>query len=907
MLRQWSRFGADITEAFLSFLDSKVCERGRNKAALYHLISELARSEHFSTPVYLQWIIARGGLDKATDVARNGPCATRLLAELPTHNLSESIAALRATLLSRVDFSVDDEEAQTRSYMVFLNHILPGMQANVDLELESGQATYGNPAELFSQLNRTSKSELGLWLRQKVGLQMLQPTIPPLEDWDDPPTKEGTSAITAFLFNTIRHQLELLEDYSILADVLKIATGSNDAEVLASCADTLDLHSDIFAAIGALNGLFEVLMTRLRSLGEDDIFPRVLLVAMSDLAAQIPEQKMIAQQLAQELARSDRKTAADACSPVSDHIAGVMQTAEADFTDEIEKVLASGNSMDQATLERLFQRIALRLESSWEKSPEQHRSCGLLFTRLRTFDAQQFDVLMAAWVKRFLQMQIRPSISQVLGPLISFGCLSLREIVGNYQSEVMNVISLPSMDTTNIAGEMLALIIASPSIPEAITAEESYRLRIKQKQLQRDHHVEVLAVIRQAIEELNTRIYATKNRGVDFQSLLSSQEFDELLQRLVLIDTDSTILILVKALLAVGAMTGITAINAIVDRLVAANRCQGGQEQIPIEMILDLADDFTLPFCQVKLALMFSTDNAGTVTSEDGSSERLEAFDNAIESAVAAENTTWACILPLLDISIAQHLRARAETQFLALYPSSKSITEDISTIQSRVKQAENLLYIIDATAYSMTAPSSNSSLVSEIVTAFNNIFFFLANPQSLPLQMKDLLFTKWLPLLLSFTTIHISAFEATKSGHESRAKALIVLAAIILELQALENSTDTITTLTEQTFDLALQLVDLLPEDIRQQCIRGLRDTTSNPRISYLFSIASNPIEWLFLSQKEKIAGPVAADGRAITLEKEKLTPYTLRRWEMLGEPTPNVGENDTSLSLTLFSARRG
>jgi mediator of RNA polymerase II transcription subunit 12 len=34
---------------------------------------------------------------------------------------------------------------------------------------------------------------------------------------------------------------------------------------------------------------------------------------------------------------------------------------------------------------------------------------------------------------------------------------------------------------------------------------------------------------------------------------------------------------------------------------------------------------------------------------------------------------------------------------------------------------------------------------------------------------------------------------------------------------------------------------------------------------------------------------------------------PYPLRRWEMLAESTPNVGENDTSLSLKLFQARRG
>jgi mediator of RNA polymerase II transcription subunit 12 len=41
--------------------------------------------------------------------------------------------------------------------------------------------------------------------------------------------------------------------------------------------------------------------------------------------------------------------------------------------------------------------------------------------------------------------------------------------------------------------------------------------------------------------------------------------------------------------------------------------------------------------------------------------------------------------------------------------------------------------------------------------------------------------------------------------------------------------------------------------------------------------------------------------------MEREKVAPYPLRRWEMLGEPTPNIGENDTSLSLTLFGARKG
>ncbi|KAJ2977101.1 hypothetical protein NQ176_g4566 [Zarea fungicola] len=36
----------------------------------------------------------------------------------------------------------------------------------------------------------------------------------------------------------------------------------------------------------------------------------------------------------------------------------------------------------------------------------------------------------------------------------------------------------------------------------------------------------------------------------------------------------------------------------------------------------------------------------------------------------------------------------------------------------------------------------------------------------------------------------------------------------------------------------------------------------------------------------------------------QERYSNFALRRWEALSEPTPNLGENDTSLSLGLFEA---
>jgi mediator of RNA polymerase II transcription subunit 12 len=306
---------------------------------------------------------------------------------------------------------------------------------------------------------------------------------------------------------------------------------------------------------------------------------------------------------------------------------------------------------------------------------------------------------------------------------------------------------------------------------------------------------------------------------------------------------------------------------------------------------------------------MFAMEDATMKDTEEDGSERLQALDNAIETAMAAQNTSWTCIVPLLDISIAQHVRQRAETQFLTVFPNPKAMNPE-DNMHDCTTQAENLLYIVEATAYSISSPSSTNSLAPEIVSTLSNVGHLLSNIQNA--EIKELLITKWIPHLLTFNTLQASVFEATKLGHETRAKAILALAALLLELQALDTSKDSVTTLIEQTFDLALYLVDSLPDDVRQQCIRSLRDTISNPRISYLFSIAANPSEWLVVSQKEK-SGPIAPglsgpEARAMMgMEKEKITPFPLRRWEMLGDPTPNVGENDTSLSLTLFGARRG
>jgi mediator of RNA polymerase II transcription subunit 12 len=912
--RFWAKNGFDLNSAILDFADSEQCSTGRNKPAFYHLISELARSEHFSTAKYIQWLISRGGIQDVTDVAPAGPCTTRLLAELPTHNLSEGILNLHSTLLDRVEFSVDEEEEDMRNCMAFINNNLPAMRSPQDSDMDLDDAVVvGDPVTLISKLSRSSKSEIGLWLRHKVMVHMRQTAKTQPEAWEAAAAKRVEQpTITAADFDKVRFYLEWIEDYSMLADVLKICVSSNDAEVLASCADTINLHIDTLAAIGAVQSLFEILSTRLRILANgQDSLPRTLLASLADLASRIPSQRVAAQQWSQELALYDRRTAADACSPVSDHIA-ITQTSEVDFFDEMEKILASGNSMDQPTLGRLFERISHHLESTWEKSTLEQKNCGLLLTRLRPFDAEHFDILILAWLKKFLALPGRPSMMAALGPLVSFGCLSLTDI-----SIMCKTVDIPgnALSKSRISQELVHLLLSTPtSTMQAMGAEDSYRLRVRQANLYKDSPEQVVSSIRYGIEQARSQ-KATPGSPIlpDVFAIIRDHKSFEVLQRFALLQPDMVIQSLVIPLLKTENSAAARVITSIVDELLFGNGDSKSDDST--EAILKVANDLTLPFCQIKLETMFSGEDSTMAGVDDAKTSRLQAFDSAIEAAVNSGRTAWASIVPLLEASVAQHLRRRSELQFLAMIPSPKTVsTYEPSKLNARLEHANNLLRIVDSTAYSVSEmenkTSNNTSIAQDMLFVLNGVRVLISTTQNIP--AKDDVIRKWLPLLLGFITLHTSEFEATKPGHESRAKVILSLSAILLELQALDTNTSPAHNLSEEIFDLAIYLVDGLPEDVRQQSVRSLYETMHNAQMYYLFSFQPSPSDGLVLSQKDitpTIApGENNADPRPFMGgNKDKLTPFVLRRWEMLEEPTPNVGENDTSLNLTLFGARRG
>jgi mediator of RNA polymerase II transcription subunit 12 len=874
LLRLWSKSGLDVNHAILDFLSSSQDESISCKSSIYHLISELTRSGHFSTLGYLHWLIARGGLRGPADMAVDAPCITRLLAELPTHDMPDSIGRLRKILLKRAAFSVEDElETSDAFYSVIETSILASTSIS-EADQHRYTSDFENIVHKLPDLSRTIKSEIGLRLRGQVRHYTLGSEPALAEGWD------ATCTIHPEVFNLIRKTLEAIQDTTMLADVLKFVSTSNNMRVLSSASDTLNLHFNELAAIGASRNIFNCLVRQRRFSVGESLDSVMLLKSLCDAAERFPDAGGVFLQLSDELGCVTHKTAADACSPVSDYMAEVFQKSENDFTDEIEKVLTSGTSMDSSTMSRLFQVLILRTEVVSEKGGQELRSCAILLSRLRAFDSKHFDSLLGSWLDQLIRSKDRPPLAHVLGYLISLGCLDFRSLLKSLTAFAED--SASQMDITIAAKtsmEGLSMFVNECDTEGSMmTDEDAYRLKIKRLLATKLSRVEVLNLIRCAVE-LSTRL---DDDQTELYALSHRNSFRDLFRTFVLMDIESVSAALVTPLAKSPDSKILGFINTLVGSLLGYAEHSSLEYNFPdrVKMAMALANDITMPFCQMELRLIFASDLSNLTPEQIGQAGSLQAFEETIDAAVAEDNTTWTSIIPKIDGQIAQHICHRAERMFLHLVPSAKTSNPSDPALLENYDVGNRMLFVVNATSHAMES-IRNLSTVAQIVDKLNDILQLALQPG----QEMQLVIEKWLPLMLDFIILHVGDFETIKLGSEARSRILLMLSALLLDFQC---SSDKTKALLSRVFDVALLLVDDLPEDSRIQCIRILKERTSDPALRYIFGYRTPATHWLQLQQKGK------------------LTPYPLRRWEILSEPTPNVGENDTSLSLTLFKARR-
>ncbi|SPN99782.1 related to SRB8 - DNA-directed RNA polymerase II holoenzyme and Srb10 CDK subcomplex subunit [Cephalotrichum gorgonifer] len=916
LLRSWGRSGLDVTASLLDYLDLVPLDDDQRKHLLYHLISELARSGDFSTARYLQWVISRGGLSDAAEVDPRGPCASRLLVELPTHTMNPSLRCMRANLLRRASFDVEAERVDLENAIKLIKR---GLGLPLALDDPISQRKPMSAAKLAKPISRSSRA-----LQASVGAFLKDEVFGALDYNAELPE------ISCATFNFCRAILEAAGDCEMLLAIVKLMIKSSNPDLLASCADTISLQFTTFAAVDDMRNIFDALLESLKTISQHQgiISARALLASLADLADMVPGLQGRSEQLRGELLQCDRSSAIDACSPVSDSMTSHRQDFEGTIYEEIEKMLTSGNRIDQPTMGRLFKTIAGRLEDGWSKSADVQRTCLPLLTRLRAFDYHHFDAKMGEWVGQVKSATVRPPLVETLPLLVGHGCLSLATVLNACLQTSSRSDAVPS-DAPPYSQEMIQL--ASMRLPPStiLTPEECCRFYIQQKALTREQAGGLRRLLSMALRE-----YCDCGGKIGVSNLPLDQPgcwqaVLDLFNHLVLVDPT----LLAQALAPKDVSP---AFRELVERLTsqALGLGDGAESQVPFDSILEMANELSLPFCQVKLSLTLTDDTRSP--GDNQSESHLALFTKAMENAIDTRNVMWTSILPHLGDGIAQHLKNEAQAQFIELFPSMKTQPAAEPTLASSLQAANSLLSVIESISRGHAEPKVQ--LLPAMGEKLSDMWDILAGGDDERKRLRGVVLTSWLPLMLRFVAMHAvttsspepvstptptpnSSTAARTSPNTAqtdlRAKILLSLAGILLELEDLDPTDAQLAQrcdLSQQVFDLALVLVDYLPEDARAHCARlvlsaDAPNPSSDPRLRYLFSYMPPSSDNLMLSPRNRMISLLGGSTRMAMLGSsapapEKLVPFGYKRWEVLNEPTPNVGENDTSLSMTLFEA---
>jgi mediator of RNA polymerase II transcription subunit 12 len=921
LIRQWSQFRVNPTTPILETLDSISIEDKTRKNLIYHLVTELVRTGHFSVSQYMQWTIARGGYHSGAEIdADSGPCSSRLLVELPLHALSDKKRAERGNLLRRAgNYSIAEEEQDISNAIKFVRH-------TVGLPLSPGDPlSERKPVSLKRLLPRLSSSSGAL--RSSIGAHLRDVLTCQFNHNNQP-------SLPLTMYNSVRAIMETAEDYSMLSDVLGACSKTADYDVLASVADTVHSNLQIFSALGSANDLFNILIERLKSMNEEQgIVPRPLLASLSSLAQRMTGHEVIASHLRQELFQSDRSNAVDACSPVSDIVVAPTQHAENELAEDIEKQLSSGTRLDPPTMNKLFRRIIPALERGWEKTDDTRRVFAILLTRIRVFDAHHFDKLMTDWTSHVRSLSSRPPLVSLFPLLVSTGCLTMPILMSTASPPSASFQNLPSDSSGNKFGpatylqELLQLIIMPLPSGTGLSAEEGYRFHTEQKCAKFEQSKGLLNLVRNALLEYSGLRSHANGPEFPLDNPTCQESLLETLRTLVLVDSSAVSNALgIKSLPA----EAVGLVRKVTTKLLIPG--DSGDTQISFDHILQIANELTLPFCQLKLNLDLSLPQPNANEGQDQGSSRFEVFAKAMDRAIEAGNIMWTSLLPCLSDDITHHLKSQAQSVFLELIPSSKAPECADTVSRQSLRMAENLLEVAEA-IISGQPPPKVAQLSSGMVDKLTDLWEIIAAGTHERPNCYAAVLQHWLPAMLRFITLHSLSSEppsaplptasATRPPispvHDTRARIILVLCGLLLELDTL--SPAIVGSLPQQVFDIAILLVDALPEDLRANCAKAIlltsgglpnQGTSSDPRLYYLFSspppsVADN----IMLSHREKAATPQSAVARGMGAQyrigpavQERLTPFVLRRWEVLSEPTPNVGENDTSLSLGLFEA---
>lgn len=807
---------------------------------------------------------------------QDGPCEIYLLFELPLQGLPSHVLNLRSTLLATLGVPAKQENDMIIAAKSRIVDQIPGF-FRWDAPSESGAG-----CDSFAFPSQTVKSAVALWIRQTIvsRLRLYRKSDSASEDTKSPhPDKSASCLVTLEQFHIIRRILEDFEDFSILADVLNILSDEVQGPILTAVTDTVNHYFDVLNAIGAADDIFRRLYRQAEESHAPEVIERAFLESLIDLACRLSNTIQEVQKLRTDMSALVPRLSAVAFSPISDTMVEAVQSAEPTFADDMDQMLAGGTSMDKQTLTRVFGTIIGHLETSFEESSQLGIRFSRLLARLRRFGPINFDALLKDWLQHWLGSDLQTKRWTFLPPMICSRVVSLKVVLDS----IAHLLSLNGHrdDRATLALEMLDLVTMVNSGPMPIVDYRGYRLLDQLHHIVRTSSASITAILCVVVDTCKVTEASLRARA---RVQVEDPSVKTLIQTLVLQQPSTS-----KDFTSAFPSTDLhKAFCGILD-LDKLRESSYPNRHNRISKLVNKASEFNLPLIQLELRAVLS-DTALLEDAEDALSDTLVDLASASRDGHVE---LLAALVSELPLTHASSVREKAEAEIIC-----SGVTDTAWMRHANKTRLGGLTAITEAAAFSV----SDAGMFDSLDQIVGRLSMICSSPQ-LDKHQDDHdeisldLVCQSIDVLVSLLIIHQSAIQQPRFSQSALFRLLVSVSRLLIHpLLAFHP------TLPSYLFDTLALFSDSLSEDTRTRCIRTLRDHyhSQDPRLRFVFAYPETfNSEWLQLVTRSSTFLEAKSEG--VTMQ-----PYSLRRWEMMQDAMPVSTENDTSLSLTLFGARK-
>lgn len=845
--------GNDIDASILNYLTS-ADTRSILVENVHRVVAELTRAHCFSASRYLQRLITSGALSSGAKAT----LVTGLLTALPTDALSDNLLNTRQTLMSRLNQPPDEDAAMSR----LISFVDPAT-GTISVPIE----------KLVLQLESFSVSARLRFAREYFNRALA---------W----VKSGSISLSCFC--SLRDVLEHCQDMHALAGVAEAATKIDDCALLATLCDTVNVHAQSFAALGRLHSTVEGLWTRYKTLRSQQPLDRSLILSLTVLMRRLPQHTASLQILESDLAYCESQNSMAACSPASDNLVS-MQASSLESDSDIDAVFASGNTMDEQLMQRVFSRIVQRAGKPGSPGTQDVSKVCSWLNQLRAVDATGFTQLVRKYIQACCQSMAESSApARVVVALVASSCLPMNAVL-----EVARESKTPA------AASFAVQLAACPIANENLSSVESFRFRARQRQCSLENAEKVISLMATALEDSR---FPVDDRGLmdlvlDYsvgpQAASVSKLYSNTLQK---------------------SSTYLDNCFRLAQQVLGCGSNQSTPQPDARSMIA-LADPLSVVHRSAALALF------SRIANHDG--DGGTSMQEAILEAISNGCEVWPQLLESVGSETIRGIYEWARDQVL------NGIFGVDGTVHPDLVQVERYLDILDV-AYHASNGDDNAHIIASVTERLKTLEKLLITTETQDLEdQTNKQYASSFQVLLHLCTLYaVSPVMETEALKQSRSNLLSTLCSF-LRSEYLQSKQG----LLEYIYDVASAIADTLP--METLCCLAKTATVRDPRLASLLGISPSPDAWLHLvshpqpvgSQQQRVllrqqqqqqqqSQPASArvppnanvngNGKFAMRGESKIVPFPLRRWEIMGDATPAMGENDASLSLGLFGARR-